>query len=54
MAGLFIAHQIASAAYIEIVARQLESCTQSIKIAQHLEALVGGLGEHLIWRGLVR
>ena len=41
MAGLFVAEQVAGAADVEVVARQLEPGTQRIQRVQHLQALLG-------------
>ena len=48
MARLFVAHQIASAANVEIMARKLEACAQTVEVAQYLQALFRCLGQHPI------
>ena len=49
MAGLFIAHQIASTANVEIMARKLEPGTKAVEITQYLQTLFSGFGQYTIW-----
>ncbi len=45
MARLLVAEQIAGAADVEIVGGELEAGAETVERRQHLQALVGGLGE---------
>jgi hypothetical protein len=50
MARLFVTKQVARAANVEVVAGQLETGAQRVQIAQHLQALFGGVGHALARR----
>ena len=45
MARLLVAEQIAGAADVEIVAGELEAGAEAVEVGEHLQALVGGLGQ---------
>ena len=45
MARLLVAEQIAGAADVEIVAGELEAGAQDVEVGEHLQPLVGGLGD---------
>src|SRR3546814_6475489 len=52
MAGLLVAHQIARAAYVEVVRRKLEPRAQRVQVGQNLQPLFRRFGDHPVgWRG---
>ena len=50
MARLLVAEQIAGAPDVEIVGGELEAGAEAVEPGQHLQALVGGLGQQPVRR----